>query len=240
VNTRAEDAAVAGLDELEHLAGCDAAWHASTPEELDRLIDVLLVYDVAVTPTLVVWDRLGRALDLSFYFDERRQWVHPCHRDIWQAWARTQSGDRLNYQAAMPHLKRCLLRMHERGLRIGLGTDTPFPHLFPGFSVHDELALFVDAGIPPVAALRAATSVNARMLGLQDQLGRVEAGMQADLVVVTGDPLAHIEDIANVVCTMRAGARMQPANLLAQFHETCHDRPDDPITRDLLRRVGLS
>jgi hypothetical protein len=235
----AEDAANAGLNEIEHLSGCGAAWKPSTLDELDALIDVLLAHKVVMTPTLVVWDRLGRVRDLSFYFDARRQWVHPCHLEIWHEWSRTQSAGRLGYQAAMPHLKRCLARMHERGLTVALGTDTPFPHLFPGFSVHDELVMFVDAGIEPVDALRSATSVGARVLGLEAQVGRVAAGLQADLLVVSGDPLINIEAIANVVCTVRAGQRFLPADLLALVRQS-HDRqPDDPITCDLLKRVNM-
>jgi imidazolonepropionase-like amidohydrolase len=240
VNTTAEEAAAAGLDELEHLAGCGAAWRASSPEELERLIDVLLQHHVTVTPTLVVWDRLGRVLDLSFHFDARREWVHPCHLQIWQAWARSQSDDRMTWQNAMPHLKRALARMHARGLRVGLGTDTPFPHLFPGFSVHDELAMYVDAGIAPVDALRSATAVNADVVGLDGRAGQIAAGMPADLVVVGGDPLAHIEDIANIACTVRAGQRMAPATLLAHARRYQDRAPDDPITRDLLRRTGTT
>ena len=239
VNATAEDAARAGLNEIEHLSGCGAAWEDSSDEALDAMIDVLHAHHVVMVPTLVVWDRLGRVLDLSFQFDARRQWVHPCHLEIWRAWARTQIDGRATWQAVVPRLKRCLARMHARGMTIALGTDTPFPHLFPGFSVHDELAMYVDAGLRPVDALRCATSVGASVLGLAESVGHIAPGMQADLVVVDGNPLEHIEDISNTRCTVRAGQRLDPAELMARHRALCDKMPDDPITRDLMLRVGL-
>jgi imidazolonepropionase-like amidohydrolase len=138
----------------------------------------------------------------------------------------------------MSHLKRCLARMHERGVTVALGTDTPFPHLFPGFSVHDELAMYVDVGIAPVDALRSATSVGARVLGLDNRVGKVAVGLQADLLVVSGDPLTNIDAIAHGVCTIRAGQRFQPSDLLELARQSYDHQPDDPITCDLLKRVG--
>lgn len=237
----AEEAAKAGLNEIQHLTGCGPAWKESTQQEMDALIDVLLEGQVVMTPTLVVWDRIGRVNDHSFDFDIRRRWVHPCHRDIWDHWlGRTQPPRyRLSLQAAMPHMKRCLAQMHQRGLTIALGTDTPFPHLVPGFSVHDELAMYVDAGIKPLDALRSSTSVAAQLLGLQSRIGKIAPGFDADLVAVEGNPLERIRDIANVQCVVRAGHvfRLQELMKLARAH--FEQVPDDAITTDLLtQRVG--
>jgi imidazolonepropionase-like amidohydrolase len=66
--------------------------------------------------------------------------------------------------------------------------------LVPGFSLHEELVLLVGAGLTPLEALRTATLNPARVLGLADSLGTVEAGKLADLVLLEGNPLA---DIAN-------------------------------------------
>ena len=177
----AEAAARAGLGEIEHLTGCGAAWKDSTEGERDALIDVLLEHGVAMTPTLVVWDRLGRILAPALANDSRRRWVHPVFLDVWDRYL-TRSGPpqaRLKLQAAIPWLKRCLARMSARGLALALGTDTPFPHLVPGFSLHDELSLYVDAGVAPVDALRAATAGAARVLGVGDKKGAIAPGMAA-------------------------------------------------------------
>jgi imidazolonepropionase-like amidohydrolase len=86
--------------------------------------------------------------------------------------------------------------LHAAGVPILAGTDanvTPGVPYQPAFgaSLHDELALLVDAGLSTSAALRAATSLPAKHFGLSDR-GAVEPGLRADLVLVDGDPLADI------------------------------------------------
>ena len=236
----AEEAARAGLDELEHLAGCGPAWREATAAEDDAAIDALLEHDVVIDPTLVVWDRLGRILDRPFHHDARRRWVHPCHLDIWNRY-RSRFGppeDRLRLQRPVPHMKRFLRRAHERGVTVALGTDTPFPHLVPGASVQDELAMYVDAGLRPVDALRCATSVNAGILGAGNRIGAVAPGMQADLVAVRGNPLERIEDVGQVECAIRSGCRFSPAQLLAAARESFGVVPQDAVTQDLLEYVN--
>ncbi len=237
--TTAEDAVRNGLDEFEHLAGCGVAWRAASEVEDDLMIDQLLERDVVIDPTLVVWDRLGRILDRPFHHDARRAWVHPRHLDIWQRYLSRfgPAENRWRYQGAMVHLKRFLRRAHQRGVTVALGTDTPFPHLVPGMSVHDELAMYTDAGIPAVDALRSATSVNARVLGIDDRTGSITRGRRADLVAVQGNPLERIEDIGNVMCTVREGRRFEPASLLQVFKATFDREPDGAVTRDLLDYV---
>ncbi len=237
---KAEDTARAGLGEIQHLTGCGAAWKDSTLQEKDALIDILLEHGVAMTPTLVVWDRLGRILDPVFANDERRKWVHPVFRDVWERYL-TRSGPpepRLKLQTVVPWMKNCLARMSERGVSIAVGTDTPFPHLVPGFSVHDELAQYVDAGIAPSVALRAATSGTARVLGISGQKGHLAPGMAADLVAVRGDPLKRIEDLSGVEATVRSGVVLEPAALLESLQATYGSIPEDTITRDLLGYVN--
>lgn len=237
--TTAEDAVRLGLDEFEHLAGCGVAWRPASEVEDDLMIDLLLERDAIIDPTLVVWDRLGRILDRPFHHDARRIWVHPRHLDIWQRYPGRFGPPeyRCRYQGAMAHLKRFLRRAHQRGVTVALGTDTPFPHLVPGMSVHDELAMYTDAGIPAVDALRSATSVNARVLGIDDRTGKVRPGLRADLVAVKGNPLERIEDIENVCCTVREGRRFEPSGLM-EDHEAAFGRePDGAVTRDLLDYV---
>ena len=240
--TAVEDAAHAGLDELEHLDQCSVAWRSATQAEDDGLIALLLEHNVVIDPTLVVWDRLGRILERSFHHDQRRQWVHPCHVDIWNRYLSRfdPPQNRLRFQTAMPHLKRFLLRAHEQSVTVALGTDTPFPHLVPGFSVHDELAMYVDAGIRPVDALRSATSINARVLGVESRVGQIAPGLIADLVAVKGNPLKNIDDISNSTHVVHAGRAVDPEEMLRAVQMTFARQPDDPITNDLLGYVNQS
>ena len=84
--------------------------------------------------------------------------------------------------------------MQKAGVPILAGTDTGNPFCFPGFSLHDELALLVIAGLTPVEALRSATLSPAKFFGLDKTLGTIEQGKIADLVLLDANPL---EDIRN-------------------------------------------
>jgi imidazolonepropionase-like amidohydrolase len=81
--------------------------------------------------------------------------------------------------------------MHDAGVRIVAGTD----YGLPGFSLLRELELYVEAGMSPLEAIRAATAVPAEVMGLSSDVGTIEAGKRADLVVLDGDPLSDIHNV---------------------------------------------
>lgn len=90
--------------------------------------------------------------------------------------------------------------LHQSGARLLLGTDAPFA--LPGFAVHEELAYLVSAGLTPYEALRTGTYNAAESLDRLDELGTVEAGKRADLVLLDENPLediAHTSEIAGVM-----------------------------------------
>ena len=85
--------------------------------------------------------------------------------------------------------------LHKTGVPFLAGTDTPAGvYIFPGYSLHEELQRFVAAGFTPLEALQTATINPARFFEMENQLGTVEKGKLADLVLLSANPL---EDIAN-------------------------------------------
>ena len=83
-----------------------------------------------------------------------------------------------------------------------------------GFSAHRELHALVLSGIPPTAAIKIATLNGARALRMGDQLGSIESGKLADLLVVRGNPLEDIRNTRNVRLVMKSGHIYDPAKLL--------------------------
>ncbi len=98
---------------------------------------------------------------------------------------------------------------HRRGVPIVAGTD----QAILGHSLHRELELYVEAGLTPMEALQSATSVPAKLLGRDKELGTVTVGKRADIIVVAGNPLADIRDTRKVTLVIARGHAYEPAPL---------------------------
>ena len=94
--------------------------------------------------------------------------------------------------------------LHKAGVRIVVGTDTRL-QMPPGLSTIQEVELLVKAGLSPEAALKAATSDAARHLGLEKEIGTLETGMSADILLVRGDPLRSLPDLHQVDAVVQTG-----------------------------------
>ncbi len=89
-------------------------------------------------------------------------------------------------------------KMNKAGVPILAGTDTTAPFVFPGSSLHEELALLVQAGLTPMQALQAATKLPAEFLGKQQTQGTIEQGKIADLLLLDADPLGDIHNTEKI------------------------------------------
>ncbi len=107
--------------------------------------------------------------------------------------------------------------MRRAGVGLLAGTDTKAmaltPYCFPGFGLHDELALFVQAGLSPMQALQTATYNPAKCLGKLDSMGTVEHGKVADLVLLDADPLQDIRNTQRIAAVVVGGKIFQRATL---------------------------
>jgi hypothetical protein len=100
--------------------------------------------------------------------------------------------------------------LHEAGVPIVPGTDA-----LAGFALHRELELYTEAGIPAAAVLRIATLGSARVMKNEAELGSIEPGKLADLILIDGDPVARISDIRRVALTVKDGVVFDPAAVYA-------------------------
>lgn len=88
-------------------------------------------------------------------------------------------------------------KMHRAGVPLLAGTDAPYM-LLPGFGLHMELTDLVKAGLSPLHALQAATINGARFFGVDDKQGSIDVGKQADILLLTGDPLLDINNTRSI------------------------------------------
>ena len=103
--------------------------------------------------------------------------------------------------------------LRARGAGLLLGTDAPKPTVLPGFSLHDELHSFVQAGLTPYQALRAGTSDTAIFLHQEADFGTVSSGLRADLLLLKANPLENVDNVDKRVGVMVAGRWFTEAEL---------------------------
>jgi imidazolonepropionase-like amidohydrolase len=111
------------------------------------------------------------------------------------------------------------------GVEILAGTDCANAWVLPGFALHDELQLLVDAGLTAAEALAAATVSPARYLGLDDELGTITAGKRADLILLYADPLADIANISRITAVILGGECLGRATLDSLLQEASSASP---------------
>ncbi len=170
-------------------------------------------------PTLTVVHSLVSLDDPKFTADPRVKYMPP---SLSSYWTLIKLSPETDAELTRRHKRTTgLVRaMHQAGVPFMAGTDTPgVPYVFPGFSLHDELALLVvECGFTPLEALQAATRNPARFFGREKDLGTIEPGKLADLVLLDADPLADIHNttkIAAVVVNGRLLSRPELDRMLA-------------------------
>ncbi|MCC7229102.1 MAG: amidohydrolase family protein, partial [Fimbriimonadaceae bacterium] len=110
--------------------------------------------------------------------------------------------------------------MVNSGVDFLAGTDTPNPYAFPGFGIHDELALMVKAGFTPMQALRAATINPARYFGWEKTMGSVTQGKVADLVLLDANPLQDIRNSTKISGVFVRGRYLDQSQLAGMIKKS--------------------
>ena len=106
----------------------------------------------------------------------------------------------------VPTNQKNVVTLHEAGVLIGLGTDAAFPPgSWPGEGMHFEMEMHVDAGLDPLEVIKMATHNGARILQREHEIGSVESGKIADLLIVRGDPSNNIRDSRNIEYVIKEG-----------------------------------
>lgn len=187
-------------------------------DRMDEVVERVAGADVFVTPTLAGAERIhrrGTAWHEALFHREEMRWMDPGWADWWSA-GRGQPPS----PAALERRRRFLLfqqeltaALHRKGVPLLTGTDTPYPLLVPGFSLHHELAALARMGLSPLEVLRAATVNAARALGRAGELGVIREGALADLVVVDRNPLDELSVLKHPFAVVIRGGYLDRAAL---------------------------
>ena len=177
---------------------------------------------------------LAAAADTAGLLDPRNAQLTPRIRQNW----RDAVEARRKYPAHPPgtfeKIARDTRAMHEAGIPFLAGTDVGgIPLVYPGSSLHHELQLLVKhGGLTPLQALQAATRNSSRFLGLQNEIGTVEVGKMADLVLLEANPLQDIGNVRRIRAVVAAGRFLDRATLdgLTRIAQ-CVENADGVTTR---------
>lgn len=112
--------------------------------------------------------------------------------------------DRLRQQA-FQNMMAYTKVLHDRGVKLVVGSHSWVPYADYGWAYHHEMELLEKLGMASLDIIHAATAQNAKFLGVSDQIGTIEAGKTADLVLITGDPLQGMTAMRNIDRVMLAG-----------------------------------
>jgi imidazolonepropionase-like amidohydrolase len=187
-------------------------------ERADATYRLLAKNNTFITPTLVTQRSLTFVDDLSNEPDSRMAYVSAEELKWWKPENGMLSKYRTPEYIAMKKREyaKTLEEVHRAqtlGVRLLAGTDITIPYTYPGFSLHDELKLFVDAGLTPMQALETATTNPAALLGLSKTWGRVAPGYTANLVLLNADPLADISNTKKIDSVLINGRRLDRRQL---------------------------
>ncbi len=188
--------------------------------EITAMILALDEKGISVDPTLI-------AYRIKFFGDDPRHREHPeMHltpptvRETWARMTFTEDWTPEDYvrgHTVWPRLLELTRRLHEGGVMLTVGTDFPNPYVIPGVSFHEELGLLAEARIPTLEILKMATYNGAVALGLETEIGSIEVGKRADLLVLTGNPVAHLYNTRAIDLVFLAGHGLKPSALLSKI-----------------------
>jgi len=155
--------------------------------------------------------------------DTRLKYIPAEERDSWKKFSsRNNSRTPDQTSAVQREMQRALELvkwMHRAGVEFMAGTDVGNEYIYPGFSLHDDLAMFVKAGFTPLEALQTATRNPAKFLGMLDSLGTIEEGKFADLVLLEANPLEDIRNTRRINAVVVNGSYLPKATLQKMLTE---------------------
>ena len=186
-----------GQYSIEHLFSFLNKEHALNSEGMDEILAKLAASDTWVCPTAVVCEymltepkQLSKKSGLEYLSDLVKNYF-----------ITTSEQQYLPPYLDIDYFLRLLKKLYDSGIKLTIGIDT----FNQGFSLHDELLLFTEAGIPIYETLKIATAGSAEHLEISDQTGTVEEGKNADLVLLNINPLENINFRENIEGVMVRG-----------------------------------
>ncbi len=206
-----------------------AVYDTYDPAAASRIFALMAQHHTAVVPTLYIGKILTELPDNDHAQDSLLAYIDP---KIQATYARRMASARQQSLAAQDFSKKLNTKfmglvplLQAAGVPLLAGSDSgPFnSFIYPGTSLHGELEMLVQAGLTPLQALQAATINGARFMDVAGRTGTIAPGKDADLVLLTGNPLENINNVRNIDAVISRG-KAYPAASLANMMRAIRNR----------------
>ena len=165
-----------------------------------------------VCPTLVVFKHGAHYKEIFSGDYPMLEYASPMMKGMWNAlWGRQPENPMV--QKLLSPMEEVVKELSLSGIPLMVGTDLLSPGVIPGYSVHEEMELWQEAGIPPAEILRSATIVPATFMGVQNRLGKVAEGKAASFVLLRSNPLENIRNVDQIEAVFFRGRYFNRADL---------------------------
>ena len=224
-----------GIGDVQHFTGAQSApnaeqqrfpevmggWATFDDAQMERTVKATLDAGTANTPTLVT---ISKYANYDRYEDMRKSaeaaLLPRFFADVlWnpiEGLPRNRNEKNVALmKAAVPAEQRLVKRLHELGAPLHIGTDTLTEFVIPGIDVHEEMRLFVEAGVPLEAVWKIATTANGEYL--KPGLGRLDPGAPADFLIFRKDPTTDLANLATLEAVVADGRLYTKADLANRF-----------------------
>jgi len=208
--TEAMQAIEAGLDGIEHITSFGLSLTPKIEGEKYRQ-GMLANNDFRKQGRYAMWETLdvngSRADSLARFLVRKGTFVSPT-LGAFEYQTGTGTVDKTKLQG-FNTMKNLTAKLNKAGVKLVLGSHSIIPYAEKGWAYQREMELWVESGISPAEVIVAATMENARFFRIDDQLGSIEKGKFADLVLVKGNPLEDIKATRDIVMVMLNGKWVQ-------------------------------
>jgi len=183
-------------------------------EQVNQFIALLKQHHTVIDPTMAIWeatyvDRPGAPSHEDAYMFERLPLQAQRNSKLASGALPTpDSATAQLYRDSYANFVRMVKKLYDNGITVVAGTD-----LGMGYSLHRELEIYNQAGIPAPEVLRMATYTAAKVMKKDGELGSIAPGKLADMILVSGDPTTNISDIRRISTVIKGGAVLYPAEL---------------------------
>lgn len=185
-----------GQSSTEHFIGYGA--YSPIPYDKNELAELTVQSGIWNCPTLLVMRNYKNLNEVKNKKVAALKYVSPMWKGFWSRSSPVYYDIEYNEEL--------LKVMYDKGARIAAGTDAGNPYVIHGFSLHEELQYMNEAGLTPWQVLLTATINAAEMVGYEDRLGTVEAGKEADLLLLNKNPLEDIKNTSEIFGVVSKGS----------------------------------